>query len=143
MWDWIREQGDLFALLGAASAVMLLASAIAVPWIVLRLPADALRRPNPLDAWGKVHPVLRVLVILGRNIVGVPLLLIGIALAVPLVPGQGLLTILLALMIMEFPGKWRLEHKFLGSHAVLGLLNWIREKGHKGPLLPLIAPSRS
>ncbi|MHC4954251.1 MAG: hypothetical protein ACYTGZ_10195 [Planctomycetota bacterium] len=137
MWDWIHEQGDWLAILGAASAIMLVASVIAVPWFVLRLPADALRRPNPLDAWGKQHPILRVLVIIGRNAVGIPLLLVGIALSVPLVPGQGILTILLALLIMEFPGKWRLEHRFLGSHLVLGLLNWIRRKGHKEPLLPL------
>ena len=78
---------------------------------VLRLPADALRRPNPLDAWGKQHPILRVLVIIGRNAVGIPLLLVGIALSVPLVPGQGILTILLALLIMEFPGKWHLERQ--------------------------------
>jgi len=136
MWDWLSEHEDWLAFLGIGSAVMLVGSALAVPWIVLRLPADALRRPNPLDAWGKVHPVLRIVVIVARNCVGVPLVLIGIVLAIPLVPGQGLLTIILGLLIMEFPGKWWLEHKLVGHSVVMRLLNWIRRKGHREPLLP-------
>jgi hypothetical protein len=136
MWDWIGEHADWLAFLGAGSAIMLVGSAIAVPWIVLRLPVDALRRPNPLNAWRRRHPVLRVVSWIARNAVGVPLLLLGIVLALPLVPGQGVLTILLALLIMEFPGKWRLERRLLGSTLVLRLLNWIRRKGHKDELLP-------
>lgn len=136
MWDWIQEHRDWLAILGVSSALMLVATAIAVPWIVLRLPSDALRRPNPLDAWGKQHPILRVLVLVGRNLIGIPLVLLGIVLSVPLVPGQGILTILLGLLIMEFPGKWWLEHKVAGHPLVMRLLNWIRRKGHKEPLDP-------
>jgi len=136
MWDWVGQYRDELALLGVGSAVMLVGSAIAVPWIILRLPTDALRRPNPLDALGRRHPVLRVLVIIARNSVGIPLLLIGIVLAVPLVPGQGILTIILALLIMEFPGKWWLEHRLIGHPLVMRLLNWIRRKGHREPLEP-------
>ena len=47
-----------------------------------------------------------------------------------------LLTILLGLLIMEFPGKWWLEHKVAGHPLVMRLLNWIRRKGHKEPLEP-------
>jgi hypothetical protein len=136
MWDWAREHADWLAILGISSAVMLIASAVAIPWAVLRLPADALRRPNPLNAWGRRHPVLRVTVMIARNVVGFPLVLIGIALSVPLVPGQGILTILLGLLIMEFPGKWKLEHRLAGQPFVMRLLNWIRRKGHKEELLP-------
>jgi len=138
MWDWASEHADWLAILGVSSAVMLLGSALAVPWIVLRLPVDALRRPNPLNTWGQHHPVLRVLVMITRNLIGLPLLAIGIVLSVPLVPGQGLLTILLALLIMEFPGKWKLEHYVASRPFVLRLLNWIRRKGHREELLPAL-----
>ena len=129
MWDWIRNHGDWMAILGVGSAAMLVISVVAVPWAVLRLPTDALRRPNPLNAFGRHHPVLRVVVFLARNVLGIVLLLAGIAMLV--LPGQGILTILLALIVMEFPGKWWLEHRLVGHPAVMRLLNWIRRKGHR------------
>jgi len=132
MWDWIQKHGDSMAILGIGSAVMMVVSAIAVPWIVLRLPTDAFRRPNPLNAFRRHHPALRVLLFLIRNVIGIVLLLAGIAMLV--LPGQGILTILLALIVMEFPGKWWLEHRLVGQPAVMRLLNWIRRKGHREPL---------
>lgn len=131
MWDWLDAQKEYFAVLGVVSAVMFVGSALLVPWVVLRIPTDALNRPNPLDALGQRHPVLRVLVFLGRNLIGIPLLLAGVVMLVT--PGQGILTILLALIVMEVPGKWKLEHQLLGRPGVLRVLNWIRRKGHRAP----------
>jgi hypothetical protein len=75
-----------------------------------------------------------VLIFVARNAVGLPLLVLGTVMLIT--PGQGLLTILLALGIMEFPGKWRLEHAILERRAVYRALNWIRRKGHRPAFLP-------
>ena len=136
MWDWIAAQKDILGTLGVVSAVMFFASALILPWIALRLPVDALNRPNPLDSLGRRHPIARVLVFVVRNVIGVPILLAGIIMLVT--PGQGILTILLALIVMDVPGKWRIEHQLLGRPSVLKVLNWVRRKGHRPPLAPYI-----
>ena len=135
MWDGLKSHTFEIAL---ASGIMLAIGLVAVPWIVLRLPVDALQRPNPLVAYRRRHPVLRALIFVVRNAIGLPLLVLGVIMLVA--PGQGILTILLALGIMEFPGKWWLEHKILERKSVYRTLNWIRRKGGKPEFLP---PSRS
>jgi len=130
MWDWLKAHSVEIATI---SGLMLGLGVLAVPWIVLRLPVDALQRPNPLRTVQRRHPVLRAGIFLVRNVVGLPLLLLGIIMLVT--PGQGLLTILLALGIMEFPGKWRLEHAILELPSVVRGLNWIRRRGGRPPFL--------
>ena len=117
---------------------MLAVGVLAVPWIILRLPEDALQRPSPLQQVRKRHPILRALIFVVRNAIGLPLLILGIVMLVA--PGQGVLTILLALGIMEFPGKWRLEHLILERKSVYRTLNWIRRKGKKPPFRPPTNP---
>ena len=103
MWDWIAAQRDILGTLGVVSAVMFFGSALIRPWIALRLPVDALNRPNPLDSLGRRHPIARVLVFVVRNVIGVPILLAGIIMLVT--PGQGILTILLALLASLVPAR--------------------------------------
>jgi hypothetical protein len=111
------------------SIVTFVGSLLGMPAIVNRLPSDyfardpALRGPAP-------HPVLRIL----RNVFGLALVLGGIAMLV--LPGQGLLTILIGLGLMDFPGKWRLMRWFVGRPGVLKALNWIRRRGNKPPMMP-------
>ena len=135
MWDWLTRHS---VEIGLGSALMLALGIVAVPWIVVRLPEDALQRPNPLEAYRHRHPVLRGLLFVVRNAVGLVLLTLGVIMLVT--PGQGILTIVLALGIMDFPGKWRLEHAILERKSVYRSLNWIRRKGGRSELLP---PSRS
>ena len=135
MWDWLTRHS---VEIGLGSGLMLALGIVAVPWIVLRLPEDALQRPNPLEAYRHRHPMLRALLFVVRNAVGIVLLTLGVIMLVT--PGQGILTILLALGIMDFPGKWRVEHAILERESVYRSLNWIRRKGGERDFLP---PSRN
>jgi hypothetical protein len=65
-------------------------------------------------------------------LLGLPVLLAGIAMLV--LPGQGLLTIMIALGIMNFPGKFELEKWVVTRKGVLKAVNWIRKKSHHPPL---------
>jgi len=131
MWDWMKSHATEIAL---ASGLMVGLAIVAVPWVVLRLPVDALRRPTPVKTLRRRHPVLRALVFVLRNAVGLPLLILGVVMLVT--PGQGVLTILFALGVMDFPGKGRLERAILERKSVLRGLNWIRRTGGKPELLP-------
>ena len=53
--------------------------------------------------------------LIGKNALGIMLVLLGILMSIPGVPGQGILTILLGIMLIDLPGKRALEYKILKS----------------------------
>lgn len=99
--------------------------------IVLRLPVDyftASRRPLPLE--GRPYP-LRIAALVGRNMVGVLLILLGLLMSLPGVPGQGLLMVLLGLMLTDIPGKRRLEQALVRRRLIQRAINGVRERFSK------------
>lgn len=133
-WDWVVRHEAWIAWMGSLSLVVLVASAVAVPILVRRLPEDYFLESSPTtEAMRERHPVLRVAFLLLKNLLGAILLLSGIVMLVT--PGQGVLTILIALMLMNFPGKRRLEIRLIRVAPLNRAVNWIRRRGGKGPLL--------
>ncbi len=74
-------------------------------------------------------------VVVIKNIFGVILILLGIMLSLPGVPGQGILTILLGLIMLDIPGKRPLEAKIINRPNVLSVANKLRAKYGKPPLV--------
>jgi hypothetical protein len=70
-----------------------------------------------------------------KNIFGVFLVLLGIVLSLPGVPGQGVLTILLGLIMIDIPGKRPLEARIIKRPAVLNAINKLRAKYSKPSLI--------
>jgi hypothetical protein len=75
-----------------------------------------------------VRAVLRV----GKNLFGVALVLLGIIMLV--LPGQGVLSIILGLSLVDFPGRRALQCKLIRRPKVIDSINWIRKKFHRPPL---------
>jgi hypothetical protein len=73
--------------------------------------------------------------VIAKNIAGVFLILLGIILSLPGVPGQGFLTILLGLIFLDIPGKRPFEAKIIQRPAVLAAINKLRLKYGKPPLV--------
>jgi hypothetical protein len=67
-----------------------------------------------------------------KNALGVVLLLGGIVML--FLPGQGLLTMFLGIVLMDFPGKFRLERYLISRGPVLKSINWIRRKAEVSEL---------
>lgn len=132
MESWFSEESLTWVSIG--SGICLLIGAIAVPWIVSKLPKDAfsnLKRPGWLDRQpGAVRVSLRLL----KNLLALLLVVLGIAMLV--LPGQGILAILLGVMLGDFPGKLRLQQWLLARPNVMKSLNWLRRKFRKPPLDP-------
>lgn len=126
-----RHQATLWWL-GAGSLIMLVASALLVPVLVVRLPADFYSRDNRGPIWFHDAPVARAIFLVVKNAVGAVLLVAGIAMLV--LPGQGLLTILVALAMLNFPGKQALEMNILRRAPVRDSMNWVRRRAGKEPL---------
>lgn len=76
-----------------------------------------------------------VVVRVAKNAVGIDLIALGLLLSVPAVPGQGVLTMLVGLMLVDFPGKRRLEQKLVARQGVLETINWMRSWLGRPPLV--------
>jgi archaellum biogenesis protein FlaJ (TadC family) len=125
--EWIKTHGVLLTWVSAASLVMFLLTPVVVGWIVIRLPTDYFKaeRRHPETAWER-HRVLRPVVLVVKNLVGVVLLLAGLVMLVT--PGQGVLTIVVGLTLVNFPGKARFERWLATRPAVWRSINWLRSR---------------
>ena len=114
------------------SLVTLVATAIGVPWVVSRLPSDYFCRERR-EVWrlGAKGPVVKLVVGIAKNTLGALLVLLGIIMLIT--PGQGVLTMLVGLLLINFPGKYRLERWLVLRPGVLRALNWLRRKTGRAP----------
>lgn len=112
--------------LGAFSLVALVASVLLVPWFLARLPAEYLRDGDTQHHHSMAFRVL-------RNALGVLLVMLGLVMLV--LPGQGLLTLLVGLLLVDFRGKHALLVRFLSRPQVLSVVNKLRAKHGSPPLL--------
>ncbi|MCB1609535.1 MAG: hypothetical protein KDI71_21435 [Xanthomonadales bacterium] len=133
MEAWIAEHQALLWWSGVASAVMFVGSLIVVPILVVRLPEDYFSREDDpeLRAFG-THPLMRLLWIVLKNLLGLIFLIAGVLMLV--LPGQGLLTMLMGLMLLSLPGKRRAVHWMLHRGSILRAMNWLRQRAHRPPL---------
>lgn len=106
-----------------------------VSFIMVKIPADYFKPDNPRKIMPNRHQAIRSLAILARNLLGAFLVLLGILMSLPGVPGQGLLTILLGIMLLDFPGKRGLEYKLVSKPRVRDAINKLRRKFDKPDLI--------
>jgi len=106
-----------------------------VSFILVKLPHNYFSNSYQTSFLSGRHPALHAAGIIGKNILGVLLVSIGILMSIPGVPGQGLLTILMGIMFLDFPGKRRLEQKLLSRRGVLKAINRLRLKFDKPALI--------
>ena len=101
------------------------------PIVVTRIPPDYFlhRRRHPESG---NYPFFNFILITIKNIIGAVFVVTGLLLFV--LPGQGLITLLLGLMIMNYPGKFALERWLIRRPHVLSSLNWLRGKFDHPPL---------
>ena len=101
--------------------------------ILVKLPKDHFKKEKSKGVTGS-NATVRVLKVIGKNVAGWLLIAVGIVLSVPGVPGQGLLTILLGVMLVDFPGKHRLEQKLLSRPGIIKTINRLRGRFGKPAL---------
>jgi hypothetical protein len=111
--DWAQSNDTLLWWLFAVSVAGFLLTPVAVGWTLVRLPRDYFTKEDrrPLESWAE-QPALRYALLTSKNLLGVVLLAAGLLML--LVPGQGLLTIVVGLILTDFPGKFRLQRPCSG-----------------------------
>jgi hypothetical protein len=131
---WVKEHDVVLWWVMAASFVLTAGTILAMPFVVSRIPDDyfATKERPPLSKTSE-HPALRWTFRLGRNLLGVILLLLGIVMSPG--PGPGLIVILAGLLLTEFPGKRRLEMWIIRRPGLLKAINWFRSRRGRPPLV--------
>jgi len=89
-----------------------------------------------VDITSRLTPInsgLNFVTNIAKIIFGLVLFICGLAMLV--LPGQGLITMLIGLSLIPFPGKHKLENKLLARKSVRSSLNWIRIKAKKDPFI--------
>ena len=124
MLQWFQAHaGFVLGGLGVLSIATFCISLSAVPYIIARLPTDYFLTIHssfpPRTRWSRLRGV-------ARNIVGFGIILIGLLMLV--LPGQGMLAILIGACLLDIPGIRRLKTRLLRRSRVQAGIDWIRIK---------------
>ncbi len=109
-----------------------MATLIAVPILIALMPSDYFSRGKLRPR--EIHPIFRWTLLILKNILGLILIISGLAMLV--LPGQGVITILVGLSLLDFPHKKNLERRLVQNPQVLKTMNWIRIRANRPPLEP-------
>lgn len=133
MIEWFKDHEAVMWGLVALTILTVLASMVAVPIMLLWLPPDYFthaKRPKSFvdHKRGAMRIVLRV----AKNVLGAVLILAGAAML--MLPGQGLLTLLVGFMLIDAPGKYRFEKWLVSRQKIRKSINWLRKKRGREPI---------
>ena len=132
--DTLLANETLLWWLAGSSLITFIGSIVLVPVLLARIPADYFshtKRHKP--PWAEHHPLVRGLLIIGKNLLGLIFLVAGIVML--LLPGQGLLTMVMAIVLLDMPGKYRLERWLISRRPVLQAINWLRVRAGRPQLI--------
>jgi hypothetical protein len=133
MMDFINDHETLLLWLAAVSLLVLIASILLIPWIVTKIPSDYFTHPKRQKyLWSDQPKIVRYLFIFLKNILGAMLVLGGITLL--FLPGQGIVTMMIGLLIMDFPYKYKVETWIIKHPVVLKSINRLRKRAKQRPL---------
>ncbi len=131
-WDSLTLGQVLF--FAAAFLISIGFSFLVIGVVMVKIPADYFSSHYQQDFLPNSRWIVRWGAVIAKNLFGVFLILLGIILSLPGVPGQGILTILLGLIMLDIPGKRPLEAKIIKRPAVRDAINKLRARFNKPPL---------
>ncbi|MEP6705027.1 MAG: PGPGW domain-containing protein [Acidobacteriota bacterium] len=138
MWEWLAELWASLTLarilitagLFAVSAVL---SLVIVGIVMVKIPENYFSSHYQHDFMPNSSWMTRWGAVIAKNIAGLILVIAGIIMLVG--PGQGILTILIGLILMDIPGKRPIEARLIKRPIILAAVNNFRAKYDKPPLV--------
>jgi len=132
--DLLHTYKNEIIVLAWLSIGLLFISIAIIPFIVIKIPENYFNQRYRIKVSKQSnHPFVAQVFTGLKNILGFIVVVLGILMLI--LPGQGILTILIGLFLMNFPGKYRLERRIVSQPHILKSLNWIRSKANKAPLM--------
>jgi hypothetical protein len=133
MEAWIRAHETFVWWVGISSVVIFFATLIILMTVTVMLPSEYfLRHPGNHPIAPAKNPLLFACYQVCKNLVGAFFILAGLLMLV--LPGQGLISLIIGLSLITFPGKRRLIRFVVQRKGVLRSANWLRAKFDRPPL---------
>ncbi|MCK6503037.1 hypothetical protein L6R53_06520 [Myxococcota bacterium] len=128
-----RLPPSFWVALTVVSAVVALASMVVVPLLLVRLPVDYVTAAHPplRRRLAQATPGALALLLL-RNLAGGVLLALGLLML--FTPGQGILTLVAGLALVDLPGRHRVLVALLRRPAVARAVQRLRARAQVAPL---------
>lgn len=134
MLKWIYAHEVVLWWAVSFSIIIFLVTLITVPLVVIKIPPDYfIRKKRTKKFLSASHPVLRGLLLIIKNTLGMILVLMGIIML--FTPGQGLFTIFVGMLLTNFPGKYRFMKWLVNQRSVARSINWLRLRAGCSPLI--------
>ena len=131
MQEWVQAHfGYVLGGLGIFSIATFCVSLLAVPLVISRLPTDYFLLKNRSDL---PRSLLRRAGKLVRNGLGIIIVFGGILMLI--LPGQGMLTILIGVFLLDIPGIRAVKTRLLRRSRVQIGIDWLRFKCGKPPMI--------
>ena len=123
--QWIDAAQPYLILIASISGGLAIISMVLVPVLIVQMPKDYFLAAHRIRRRGFSARWLTV----ARNALGVTLFIAGLLML--MLPGQGLLTLIVATIMSDVPGKYRVERWLVLQPRVLKAINWVRRRYHK------------
>lgn len=139
MFEWLNENvlsrvSGAGLLYGTLLFVVTFAVSTAVAaFVIVKLPANYFHSSHGREFMAESRPALRWAATVVKNVFGLLLVVAGVVMMVA--PGPGVLTILLGVTLLDFPGKRELELKLVRRPAVRHTIDRVRARYGRPPLL--------
>jgi hypothetical protein len=131
--DYVQHHKEILLLLGAFSVITFAGSLILIPILCVRMGEDYFMPQRDMDeTLAGRHPTIRWTGLILKNLIGVILVVAGLAML--FLPGQGVLTVVIGIMMLNFPGKRRLELRLIRLPGILRAINYLRARAKHPPL---------
>ena len=128
--SWTAGHATSLGLAGLGTLAALALTVFGAPWLVARLPADHFARPAGPPA---APTPARLALLFARNAAGLAAVLLGLLMLV--MPGPGVVMLVVGLSLAEFPGKHALVARLAGRPRVFAALNWLRRRRGRPPFV--------
>ena len=140
MIKWLTDYWDSLTLNDVLVGAALFLASVVISFVALAIAAIKIPRNYfsshyrqdflPDSSW-----IVRWGATIAKNLLGVVLIALGIVLSLPGIPGPGVITILIGLILLDIPGKRPLEFRIVKLPKVLSSINGLRKKFGKEPLI--------
>lgn len=119
--DWISDYNQIIQWAGIVSVFLFFLSLFLLRYVILRLPEDYFIKASSFSKSPQ-----KIIVRFAKNAVGFLLTICGIILL--FTPGQGMITILIGLCLIDLAIVNKFKKKIINNRKVQKALNWIRTK---------------
>lgn len=138
MLEWIEQHRTSLYWMGGGTLLFFIVMMVATPILIVHMPADFLQRNGGGGVKGQGKGgqgsgkgggmAWKV----GRNILGWVLIAAGVAMMV--LPGPGVLVLIIGVTLADFPGKQKALRWLVSRKSILKPANRLRERFGKPPL---------